>query len=277
MELNVIYLDMAAQKGHKQPGILYSCYMRKSSEGEQFIPEHVLSYNISGVNEIFVDGRKYVFKEGDFRFFKRNQLARYTKYPPEGGEYCSISITMDQEILKEVSREYNFHANRPYTGHGAVWLKPVTLLKSYVDSLRPHLDNDGKLHDIFVRLKVKEAVLVLLQVAPELKDVLFDFSEPGKIDLEAYMNEHYRFNVDLNRFAYLTGRSLATFKRDFGKIFNISPNRWLQQKRLDYAYYLVKEKGWKPSDVYLEAGFKDFSHFSYAFKKLFGTAPSQIA
>jgi AraC-like DNA-binding protein len=118
--------------------------------------------------------------------------------------------------------------------------------------------------------------MILLQTNPELKDVLFDFSEPGKIDLERYMNEHYKFNVDIKRFAYLTGRSLATFKRDFVKIFNIPPNRWLQQKRLNDAWYLIKEKGWRTSDVYMEVGFKDFSHFSFAFKKAYGIAPSKI-
>jgi len=39
---------------------------------------------------------------------------------------------------------------------------------------------------------------------------------------------------------------------------------------------LIKEKGSKPSDVYLEVGFEDLSHFSYAFKNAFGVAPSKI-
>jgi len=32
----------------------------------------------------------------------------------------------------------------------------------------------------------------------------------------------------------------------------------------------------KPSDVYLDVGFEDLSHFSFAFKKHFGYNPSRI-
>jgi AraC-like DNA-binding protein len=83
--------------------------------------------------------------------------------------------------------------------------------------------------------------------------------------------------VALSRFAYLTGRSLATFKRDFEKLFRTSPSRWLQQRRLQEAHYLLKEKGLSPSDVYTEVGFEDLSHFSFAFKKAYGVAPSRVA
>jgi len=267
------------QKGEKsgeKPRILFSCYAHNSREGEQFIPEHVFSYTLAGSSEIYVGGKNYLFKEGDFRFFRKNQLAKFIKRPPPGGEYKSISISIDRDTLLNMSAEYKLHTDGPYKGDNVLRLASNDLFASFIKSLTPYLEGNGEISKALANLKIKEAVMLLLQTNLALKDVLLDFSEPGKIDLEAYMNQHYKFNVDLDRFAYLTGRSLATFKRDFEKIYNTSPNRWLQLKRLNDAYYLIKEKGIKISDVYLEVGFKDFSHFSFAFKKAYGVTPSKL-
>lgn len=260
----------------KMPHILYSCYSERSTEGEQFVPAHILGYTFSGSSEVYASGKNYLFKEGDFRFLRKNQLSRFVKHPPAGGEYRSISIFIDQDTLKSMSMENNLNKDNSYMGENTILLKPHVLLENYITSLKPYLNNSTDSNKVLSTLKVKEAVMILLQTNPELKDLLFDFTEPGKIDLEAYMSEHYRFNVDVSRFAYLTGRSLAGFKRDFEKIFNISPNKWIQKKRLNDAYYLLKEKGWRSSDVYMEVGFKDFSHFSFAFKKAYGISPSKL-
>jgi len=48
------------------------------------------------------------------------------------------------------------------------------------------------------------------------------------------------------------------------------------QKRLREAYFLMDRKGKKPSDIYIEVGFEDLSHFSFAFKKQFGFAPTRL-
>ncbi|MBO9151269.1 helix-turn-helix domain-containing protein [Chitinophaga sp. GCM10012297] len=261
----------------EKPHILYACYSHLSREGENFVPEHVFSYVMSGSMEMFAGGKKYLFGEGDYRFFRKNQLARFVKHPPAGGEYRAISVLMDKNTLQTLSNELHLPVRKPYTGDGIITLRPHNLFSSFISSLKPYMDSGQVINPALTNIKVREAAMILLETNPELQNVLFDFSEPGKIDLEAYMNEHYRFNVDIARFAYLTGRSLATFKRDFEKIYHTSPNRWLQQKRLEDAYVLLKEKGWKTSDVYMEVGFKDFSHFSYAFKKAFGMAPSMVA
>ena len=98
----------------------------------------------------------------------------------------------------------------------------------------------------------------------------------GKIDLEAFMNRNYKFNVSIQRFAYMTGRSISSFKRDFASIFSDTPNRWLIQKRLKEAYFLIDKKGKKPTDIYLDIGFEDLSPFSFAFKKKFGVSPALL-
>ncbi len=257
--------------------ILYSCYFTRSREGEQFIPEYVFSYQIAGTLTVFDGSKTFISKEGDFRFSRKNRLAKFIKQPPENGEFKTLSIYLDRQILMDMGREFNLHAAKHFPREDAVlYLAGDPLYKSFMDSLLVYLqlpvEEQAKLMD----LKVKEAVLLLIKVNPEVKDLLFDFSEPVKVDLEGFMLKNYHFNVDLERFAYLTGRSLSTFKRDFEKIFHATPSRWLVQKRLEEAYYLIRDKDKSPSDVYLEVGFEDLSHFSFAFKKKYGLAPSLL-
>ncbi len=223
------------------------------------------------------DGHKeYVYQEGALRFVKRNRLLKFNKQPPENGDFRSLSIYLTQEVLKNFAREFNYEAGPHEAGDAVLELPPDPLLKSYIDSLLPYENANKPFNKPLLDLKLKEAILVLLQTAPELKDILFDFDAPGKIDLAAFMNKNFHFNVQLSRFAYLTGRSLASFKRDFEKIFHTSPSRWLQKRRLEEAHYLIKHKGKAPSDVYLDLGFEDLSHFSFAFKKAYGVPPSRV-
>lgn len=264
-----------AQKPSK-PEIVYSCYHQVSRGGEQFVQDHVLSYHVSGTLIVNDGNQEHQFVEGDIRFVKRNQLGKFVKHPPANGVFKSVSIIIDQETLRNLSIEHGYTASKHHTSASIFKIALHPLVKSFMDSLLPYENLPSEETSSLLALKVKEAVLLLLRSEPELKDVLFDFTEPGKIDLEAYMLQHYQFNVGLNRFAYLTGRSLATFKRDFEKVFHTSPGNWLLQKRLQEAHYLIKEKGNKPSDVYLEVGFEDLSHFSYAFKNAYGVAPSKI-
>src|ERR1044072_1165982 len=259
-----------------KPEIVYSCYHQVSRGGEQFIQDHVFSYHIAGTLTVNDGNHEHIFKEGDFRFVKKNQLAKFLKQPPPGREFKSLSIILDQATLKSLSIEHGYTAGKTHTSPNLVQLKPYPLYKSFMESLIPYGNMPPDENMALLSLKVKEAVLLLLKYEPALKDILFDFTEPGKIDLEAFMLQHYQFNVGLNRFAYLTGRSLATFKRDFEKAFHTSPGNWLLQKRLEEEDYLIKEQGHKPSDVYLEVGFEDLSHFSYAFKNAYGVAPSKI-
>jgi AraC-like DNA-binding protein len=125
-------------------------------------------------------------------------------------------------------------------------------------------------------LKITEAISILRAIDIEIDNVLANFEEPGKIDLASYMEKNFMFNMPMEKFGYLTGRSITTFKRDFKKTFNTTPQRWLTQKRLELAHYQFVEKNKKPIDVCYEVGFENLSHFSFAFKRHFGYAPTEL-
>lgn len=256
-------------------GIVHSCYTEISRAGEQFIEEHGLSYIVSGSLEAFDGEKTHYFNAGEIILYKKNTLAKFVKHPAEDKPFESVSILLDKNILWTYNENRgSYQANADKKASPFYPVQPDKLSVNYFKSL--HILFEEKIPEELVILKKQEAVILLLRNDPALKDVLFDFSMPGKIDLEAFMNQNYKFNVSLPRLAYLTGRSLASFKRDFEKIYHMSPNRWMQNKRLHEAHFLISEKKMKPIDVFSDVGFETLSHFSYAFKQQFGINPSAI-
>ena len=256
--------------------LLYSCAVDKQRGNEQFVHEHVLGYIMTGEVHSFNHHGAHIFKEGMIGLIRRNQLIKSVKVPRPGGDFKSINIFLEQDLLRRYAAENKQPAIPRYTGEPIIELTGDPFIKGYFDSLLPYFDNSAQMNPALAELKTREAVELLLRANPELKNLLFDFSEPHKINLEAYMNQHYMYNVSTAQFARLTGRSLAGFKRDFEKVFSMPPGKWLQQKRLHEAYYQISEKGRKASDVYLDVGFENLSHFSYSFKKTFGVVPSAV-
>ncbi|WP_234572224.1 helix-turn-helix domain-containing protein [Rhodohalobacter sp. 614A] len=253
-----------------------SCYVGPEISPEQFISEHYFFYMGKGSITGYDGHQAYHMKTGEYCIIRKNHLARYKKMP-EGGTIEKVVIVLDELFLRDFQKnhEVNLH-NSSIPDKAFLSLKETDLIPNYIQSLMPYYEGHGEIDEAFSKIKREELLLILLKTNPDLSDILFDFGTPEKIDLKAFMNQNYAFNVNLERFAYLTGRSLSAFKRDFKKIFNETPGRWLVKKRLQQAYFLITEKMEKPSEIYLDLGFEDFSHFSYAFKKRFGHPPTQL-
>jgi len=252
-----------------------ACYVSPSLSTEQFVPNHCFMYLISGSMLVYDGSREYRLKPGDYGIARRNHLAKYTKQPDDG-VFKKIYILFEQEFLKEFNDIYKFKVENKKTANGIVPLNKNILIENFIRSLTPYFNEKGTIDEQFLNVKRTELLLILLKANPELANIFFDFSHPEKIDLEEFMNRNFKFNVSIEHFAYLTGRSLSAFKRDFEKIFNATPSHWLVRKRLEEAYHLIDKKNKKPSDIYLDLGFEDLSHFSFAFKKLFGHSPTRL-
>jgi AraC-like DNA-binding protein len=238
--------------------------------------QNTLVLQVSGRFELETAGGGFSIEEGEMLLIRRNQLGALTKTPLHGREYQTIVICLNEELIRQIALEEQIEPGGKYTGPPNVLIPGNDFMHAFFQSLIPYVrHSEEKITHAIGMLKVKEAVLLLLHTMPELKDFLFDFSEPYKIDLEKFMLSNFHYNIPIEKFAQLTGRSLAGFKRDFQKIFEMSPRHWLQAKRLKEARHLIEKKNRRPSEIYLDLGFESLSHFSHSFKKEFGKAPTE--
>jgi AraC-like DNA-binding protein len=255
---------------------VYSCAFEKYRGNESFIPEHFLGFQLSGETHAFNSEGHIIVLPNTIVLVKKNQLVRTVKYPSKDGKYQFFSITLDKETLKQYALEHKIVIENRYDNKQKLFFEPDDYLRSYFVSLTPYADKQREATPKLANLKVREAIELLLQCNPDYKNLLFDFSESYKIDLQEFMNQHYMFNVSVDYFAKLTGRSLSVFKRDFAKVFGIPPKQWLKEKRLGEAYYLIKHKQQKPADIYLDLGFENLSHFYASFKQKYGCTTSKV-
>ncbi len=254
--------------------IKLSWYEDKFFKSDVLFDHHMLIWFISGETKIVQAQATYFFTKGDIFLIPKNQLATIINYPKDGQSHKTVVMHLSTMRLRD------FYANlevkpKPLASPKILCYNQHPLLESCLASLIPYFEMKD-LPENIASLKITEAISILRTIDKGIDDVLANFEEPGKIDLVSYMEKNFMFNLPLEKFSYLTGRSLTTFKREFGKAFNMTPQRWLTQKRLELAHYQFMEKKKKPIDVCYEVGFENLSHFSHAFKKQFGYSPTEL-
>ena len=95
------------------------------------------------------------------------------------------------------------------------------------------------------------------------------------IDLETVMSINFLYNLKVEEFAKLCGRSLSAFKRDFKDTFNTTPSRWIKYRRLEHAKTLLIESNLNINQICYDCGFINSSHFIKSFKEKYSLPPHQ--
>ena len=116
-------------------------------------------------------------------------------------------------------------------------------LESLFTSLFPFTDRGIIPEEDFVEMKMKEAMFYILRADDKFYQTLFDFNEPWKIDIMQFMEQNFMLDMSMEDIAFYTGRSLASFKRDFANVCDLTPQKWLIQRRLKKANELIKKGG----------------------------------
>ena len=239
--------------------------------------EHTLIYLCSGKLEIDENGKKTILYGGDCAFMRKDHRLWLQKHIENGMPYRSVVLKFTRAFLREFYQKLDKKilpdARRDRT---SLRILPHDRpdIRSLFESVIPYFDAGIKPSEEILKLKMTEGLYILLNTDKNLYASLFDFADPWKIDILDFLNKNYMYDLSMEEIAKYTGRSLATFKRDFKKISDLSPQKWIVRRRLEAAHALIQSGKRKVTEICFDVGFKNLSHFSKVYKERYGCSPT---
>ncbi|TRZ41602.1 helix-turn-helix domain-containing protein [Robertkochia solimangrovi] len=150
-------------------------------------------------------------------------------------------------------------------------------LEMLYNSFFSYLKQTVKTPQKIIELKFREMLMniCLESENSEIRDVLYTLSKNSGGSIEQVMEEQYFYNLKVEEYARLCGKSLSSFKREFKHLYETTPGKWLLKKRLNLARDLMHTTDFTIQQICYDCGFESDSHFIRSFRSEFGTTPNK--
>lgn len=235
-----------------------------------------LIYCKSGKLKITFISGEIILEPGDFIFINSNIPHSTDPYDGENEHYC---IKFDSSIL-------DIKTSRPMPDSRYF----LSLLPD--QALFLNSDDSAQIHELFKRCSENfthnnyTKRLVLQASLMEIMAYIFN----KNIDAE-YLNDEERSNVLLNSLAYIrenfstitledaaknASMSYSYFSRVFKKEFNISFSKFVTKLRLEKSLALLSNSSLSITEIAMECGFSNLSHYVNCLKNEKGITPNKF-
>lgn len=220
---------------------------------------------------------KYCVREGEAIFVKKGASIIH-QFFEEG--FCSLMIFVPDDFISNVIKE-NSATIPKYTAESTDTVSYLHLdeaLSAYFPSVLSYFAKDQPPPGNLLEIKFKELIIDLM-LSPHNESLCSYFKslcDRSKSSIREVMQSNFIYNMKLEEFAYLSGRSITSFKKDFINTFNCTPGKWLMKRRLEHAKYLLEVTDKNINELVFETGFENASHFIRVFKQAYGLAPLQF-
>jgi AraC-like DNA-binding protein len=147
-----------------------------------------------------------------------------------------------------------------------------------IESIFNYLKQGDTIPQNLIEIKFNELLfnIVLNLKNNELVNFFNSINQKSKANIEHVMTKNFQYNLKIEDFSKLCGRSVSAFKRDFKNNFKTTPSKWLLNKRLEYAKTLLIGTDLSINEVCYQSGFKNTSHFIRAFKFKYALPPNKF-
>jgi len=176
-----------------------------------------------------------------------------------------------------VKHSPQFNQNKPKITAPYFLIEKDNFIVHYINSLKHSFGLHKTISQKILELKFEE---IMLYLANKYGQPFFTYlnsllTSERELLFKKVIEKNLYTNLNIEEVAFLCNMSASTFKRKFISIYQESPGKWFQQKRLNKARELLLNNKATPSEIYMEFGYDSLSNFSTAFKNEFGYSPKQ--
>ena len=197
--------------------------------------------------------------------------------------YSCLLFFFSQKNIKDFLLKYG-HLFNPNDLNKTTNNSPYFLIKKdnfiihFINSIQQIYGLNQTISQKILELKFEEIMLYLADKYGQsffvyLHSLLINERE---LSFKMVIEKNLYTSLNIDEVAFLCNMSLSTFKRKFLQLYQESPGKWFQLKRLNKAKKLLLNNEATPSEIYMDFGYDSLSNFSTAFKNEFGYSPKNI-
>lgn len=240
-----------------------------------FITQHTLLFVLEGHKILHIGEHTHTAEAGHLMLMKRG-IYTMSEFIPEGLNYEALLLFFTDEFLKKFLHNYQLSTTAAPETASHLVIPTNELLDSFKNQFMGYFGKSMEGLENILQLKLQELLLLLL-AGPQKQQVLaflqsIAFGRP--LDIDYIVRTHLFQPLSLEELAKLSGRSLASFKRDFQQQFHCAPKKWINEQRLAHARVLLQHTDKQVTEVAMECGYENIPHFIRIFKQEYGITPN---
>ena len=236
-------------------------------------------YILEGKQKVVSETESVVAEAGHANLMKCGQFTARMLPTKDGAHFQAVAIHFHADILRKIYDEELpgfLKTENPTPERNIITIKANELVSKFFDSILFYFENPELVNEELLVLKTKEFMLLLDKTSQsqEIRDLISNMFSPRTYSFKEVVGAHLYDNLSLQEMAILTNMSLSSFKREFRRVFESAPARYLREKKVEKAKEMLTYTDLTVGEIAFECGFPSLVNMSTVFAKEVGVSPT---
>ncbi len=256
--------------------IVYKNIDTIDTEIDHYVATHVISVVLKGKLKIqtYYEGEQFLAAQNQVVFIPKGRYM-ITDIIPENKEFEAVFFFIEDELINNfLNSKEDIHSADSFD----YVMKYSEKLKIFTETILVLYQNEANIFKDLTKLKLLELLHLFYNSDQKINfiQILKSLQKLTKRNIKEIMELNFDKPLLIEDYAFLTGRSVSSFRRDFKRKFGTTPKKWLINKKLEKAKNLLKTTDLSINQVSLNVGFESASHFINLFGKVYNETPKQF-